>query len=100
MHRLLGFLADVCNATEYKEGNGFHWNMILVRQNAVAQFMQKNRHEEEKACGNAKGEVFALRPVRMQMGELRRQRKCDQRENDKPGVIDSNGDAEDFTKTN
>ncbi len=82
----------MCHAAENEEGNGFHWNMILERQNAVAQFMQKDKHEEENTCDNAKGEMLAVRPVRMQMCELRPQGKRDQRKNDEPGVIDPDVD--------
>src|SRR5713101_66829 len=70
LNRLGGFALDARQASEEKESDGNDANLVMLRHDAVGEFVEKNGGEKEQARQDAHGPMLCVRPKRMLQFEL------------------------------
>ena len=89
---------DLRHAAEDEQGDRLHRDAVVEGHHAVPQLVEEHRGEKEKARDDAEGEVLRAGPARMLAGELGGEGEGDQDEDDEPGGVHPDGNAEDLAQ--
>ena len=81
-------------ASEEKERDGNDANFVVLGHDAVAEFVEENRSEEEEAGQDADGPMLRVSPKRMLLLELRGDDVGNGRKNKDPSRMEVDGDSQ------